>query len=284
MSVTTTTTMNNVDSSGTVPDTSLFVTLTATSNPGKVFTSLTISTSVDMHTPSMTEIHSTAIQLTASKVSSVFSATSIINSQDGTLPSIKTSSDIFIIIAVVTLVVVIAGITVGIIVIALVSRNKRSKKSITSKNEPIYHYISDASVGTVDISLQEVKDHTRNRKQECEQHIYAAVDELHNSNGQNILINPVYDINENNTSIGLHEAIPTTKGETHMHSLLQVSTKNVKESKEKNFNTQAIKNDISEMYAVVDKKKFQNGAKIDDEYAVVDKMAKKYKKSNGMFP
>ena len=276
-----TTIMNNVDPSETVPDTSLLDTLTATSNPGKVFTSLTISTSVDMHTtPLMAEIYSTAIQPTDTEVSSVFSATSIIYSQDGTLPSIETSSNTFIVIAVVILVVATAGITVGIIVIALVSRNKRSKKSIASKNEPIYHYISDASVGTVDISLQEVKDHTRNRKEVVEQHIYAAVDDMHNSNGKNILINPVKDINENNTSIALHEAIPTTKGETHMYSLLQASTKNVKESKEKNFNTPVIKNDISEMYAVVNEKKFQNGAKIDDEYAVVDKMAKKYKNSN----
>ena len=275
-----TTIMNNVDSSETVPDTSLLDTLTATSNPEKVSTPLAISTSVDMHTTTlMAEIYSTAIQPTDTEVSSMFSATSIINSQDGTLPSVETSSNTFIVIAVVILVVVIAGITVGIIVIALVSRNKRSKKSIASKNEPIYHYISDASVGTVDISLQEVKDHIRNRKEEDEQHIYAAVDDMHNSNGQNILINPVYDINENNTSIALHEAIQTTKGETHMYSLLQASTKNVKGSKEKNFNTPVIKNDISEMYAVVDKNKFQNGAKIDAEYAVVDKMAKKYKNS-----
>ena len=80
------------------------------------------------------------------------------------------------------------------------------------------------------------------------------------------MINLVYDINENNTSIALHEAIETTKDETHMYSLLKTSTKNRKEPKENNFvSTPAIQNDISEMYAVVDMKKCKKGANIDDE-------------------
>ena len=282
----------NVDSSGIVSDTSIIATLTTTSNPEKLSTSLVISIPVDKCPPLITETFSAAKRTaTASPmitsqgnfVAEVTVTSTITSFQEGTSPSTASSSNTFIVIAVVIFIVVVAGITVCTIIIILVSRNKRSKKSITSKIEPTYHFISNA--GNVKASLHEVTDHTSNRKEENDQYVYAAIDELHDSTRQNVLINPVYDINENNTSIALHEAIETTKGETHMYSLLESSTKNRNILKENNFvSTPAIQNNISEMYAVVDMKKFKKGANIDDEYAVVDKTAKKYKASNGMFP
>ena len=282
----------NVDSKGIVSDTSIIATLTTTSNPEKLSTSLVISIPVDKCPPLIKETFSAAkpsatvspmITSQGNFVAEVTVTSTITSFQEGTSPSTASSSNTFIVIAVVIFIVVVAGITVCIIIIILVSRNKRSKKSITSKIEPTYHFISNA--GNVKASVHEVTDHTSNRKEENDQYVYAAIDELHNSTRQNVLINPVYDINENNTIIALHEAIETTKGETHMYSLLESSTKNRNILKENNFvSTPAIQNNISEMYAVVDMKKFKKGANIDDEYAVVDKTAKKYKASNGMFP
>ena len=272
----TTINLANVDSSGIVSDTSIIATLTTTSNPEKLSTSLVISTPVDKCPPLITETFSAA-KCTATEspmitsqgnfVAEVTVTSTITSFQEGTSPSTASSSNTFIVIAVVIFIVVVAGITVCIIIITLVSRNKRSKKSITSKIEPTYHFISNVNAGTVKVpSLHEVTDHTSNRKEENDQHVYAAIDELHNSTRQNVLINPVYDINENNTSIALHEAIETTKGETHMYSLLESSTKNRNKLKENNLvSTPVIQNDISEVYAVVDMKKCKKGANIDDE-------------------
>ena len=128
ISVTTKITLANVHSSGIVSDTSIIATLSTTSNPEKVSTSLVISTPVDKHSPLMKETFSTAkpsatvssrITSRGNFVAEVTVTSTITSFQEGTSPS--TASNIFIVISVVILVVVVAGITVGIIIIILVS-------------------------------------------------------------------------------------------------------------------------------------------------------------------